>query len=100
MFRYQQRASGKGRDWATPEDGWIEGEEKKFDHPYLQVQYQKHKYVAVYSALAKWEFMSLLLPTYSIDDRTYLMPHLFFRGLFPPSLSLSPNYVRHLSQFS
>jgi len=33
---YQQRASGKGRDWASPEDGWVEGEVKKFDHPYLQ----------------------------------------------------------------
>jgi hypothetical protein len=41
-LRYQQRASGKGRDWATQEDGWVEGEVKKFDHPYLQVTYFKY----------------------------------------------------------
>jgi len=33
---YQQRAEGKGRNWATRERGWIEGKVKKFDHPYLQ----------------------------------------------------------------
>jgi len=33
---YQQRAEGKGRDWASEEDGWKEGRVKEFNHPYLQ----------------------------------------------------------------
>lgn len=33
---FQQRADGQGKDWAKPGGGYIIGEIKTFDHPYLQ----------------------------------------------------------------
>ena len=48
--------------------------------------------VAVYSALEKWGWLSLLLPTYSMDVSEYPIPHLFSRGFLPHSLSLSLYY--------
>ena len=47
---------------------------------YLFSTYFVHR---ITSALAKWGYMSLLWPTYSVDVRKYYKPHTFSRKFFP-----------------